>query len=376
MSKTLLAAGGTQRHSAWWLYRMLHTPDQLSEKTTLFWHGHFATSADKVTDPAAMLNQHALLRRYALGSFEAMLRGISRDPAMLRYLDSVTNRKSHPNENFAREVMELFCLGLGHYTERDIQELARCFTGWEISRGKFRFNEYQHDYGDKTVLGQTGNFDGDQGVAIVLAQPAATRFIAGKLIRYFVCDAPSIPVPLVDALADQLRDHDFNCRHAIRTILGSQLFFSEHAIGRKIRSPVELGIGLLRALEATTNMNSLATDLGQLGQAVFFPPNVKGWDGGRAWINSSTLLGRANMVRRLLGESRIGDAGLAALAEEHGAGNSEELVDWLLELLVAVPVPSAARRPLLALARSSGQPDEVAADVVHAISTLPEFQLS
>jgi len=377
LSATLLTAGGAQRLSAWWLYRMLHTPDPLTEKTTLFWHGHFATSAEKVNDPRAMLAQHALLRENALGSFAPMVQGISRDPAMLIYLDSVSNRKSHPNENYAREVMELFCLGLGAYTERDIQELARCFTGWEIYRGRFRFNEYQHDFGSKTLLGKTGNFDGDQGVEIVLAQPAAARFIARKLIHYFVCDEPTLPEPLVEALAQQLREQQFDVGHAVRTILGSQLFFSEHAAARKVRSPVELGIGLLRALEATTNMTELAADLAQLGQAVFFPPNVKGWDGGRTWINSSTLLGRANLIGRLVrpGESRLAGGGMAELAASHGVDGPEAFVDWLLELLVAVPVDAPARQPLVALARSSDMDNEGVAGVVQAIGALPEFQL-
>ena len=155
-AQVTLAANSPELLTGWWLHRMRHTPAPLLEKTTLFWHGHFATSAEKVRDPKLMFEQNELFRSNALGRFEELVRGIARDPAMLIYLDSATNRKMHPNENFAREVMELFCLGVGNYSEKDIQQLARCFTGWEIQYGKFKFNPYQHDYGNKTVLGQVG----------------------------------------------------------------------------------------------------------------------------------------------------------------------------------------------------------------------------
>ena len=171
-----LAANNPELLTGWWLHRMLHTPAPLLEKATLFWHGHFATSAAKVRDPQLMFRQNELLRQHALGDFGALVRGIARDPAMLLYLDSATNRKVHPNENFSREVMELFCLGVGKYSEQDIQQLARCFTGWEIQHGEFKFNPYQHDYGNKTVLGQKGPFDGDEGLEIILAATCSGRF--------------------------------------------------------------------------------------------------------------------------------------------------------------------------------------------------------
>jgi uncharacterized protein (DUF1800 family) len=163
MLQAVLAGNNPLSLASWWLYRMRQTPAPLLEKTTLFWHGHFATSATKVNEARLMLRQNDLLRSNALGSFRKMVQGISRDPAMLLYLDSATNRKTHANENFAREVMELFCLGVGNYTEKDIQELARCFTGWEIQHGEFKFNQYQHDYGSKTMFGRSGKWDGDEG---------------------------------------------------------------------------------------------------------------------------------------------------------------------------------------------------------------------
>ena len=191
LAASALATGNVRQLSAWWAYRMLSTPASALEKTTLFWHGHFATSAEKVQDGELMLKQNELLRSFAFGDFAALLLEMSRDPAMLVYLDSATNRKAHPNENFAREIMELFCLGEGNYTETDIRELARCFTGWEIRRGEYRFNRYQHDTGRKSILGESGEFGGEDGVRIVLQQKSAPEFIVSKLIRYFVRDEPA-----------------------------------------------------------------------------------------------------------------------------------------------------------------------------------------
>jgi hypothetical protein len=216
-----LATGNVKRLSAQWVYRMLTTPAQLQEKMTLFWHGHFATSAAKVDDAELMQRQNDLRREHALGDLSQLLLEISRDPAMLIYLDSVSNRKSHPNENYAREIMELFALGEGNYTEQDIRELARCFTGWEIKRKKFRFNRYQHDSGTKTVLGTTGKLSGEEGVAIVAGQDTAPQFIVGKLIRFFVMDEPAPPNDLIEPLARELRKNNMQIAPTVRRILGT-----------------------------------------------------------------------------------------------------------------------------------------------------------
>lgn len=378
--RTVTSADADQL-AAWWLFRMLNTPDPLLEKLTLFWHGHFATSSAKVEKQRLMLDQNELLRRNARGPFGQAVRAISRDPAMLIYLDSATNRRIHPNENFARELMELFALGVGNYTEKDIKELARAFTGYEVLGDAFHFDPGQHDTGPKSFLGRTGNFDGDEAVRVVLEQPAASRFIARKLIRFFVFDEPAAPDALVEFIARNLREHDFQIGATVRRILGSNLFFSEHAIGRKIRSPVELAVGLLRSLGGTTNLVRLGQGTAGLGQALFRPPNVKGWDGGRAWINSSTLLGRMNLVGQILSasETQFGAGGedLAAVAPGAGASRPRELVDWLLGVLMAVPIPPAARDSLTSLARDDGRDrNQVIRDVIHAMAALPEFQLA
>lgn len=371
-ARPALSSNDSRGLSAWWLYWFLETKAPLLEKMTLFWHGHFATGAEKVQDAETMLQQNRTLRRHALGDFSAMVQEISRDAAMLIYLDSVTNRKSHPNENYAREVMELFCLGEGNYSEKDVQELARCFTGWEVVRRQFKFNSRQHDTGKKSVLGKTGEFGGEQAVAIVLEQAAAPRFIVRKLVRYFVFDEPAASDALLEPLAAMLREGGWKIGPVVARILGSNLFFSEHAVGRKVRSPIDVAVGLLRTLEASTDAHFLAAELEQLGQIVFFPPNVKGWDGGRVWINSATLLGRANLVRQLLSheKTRFARGTLAALAERAGAKGPEATADWLVGLLLAVPVQADARARLVSLAKS-GKLEEV----IHAISTLPEFHL-
>jgi uncharacterized protein (DUF1800 family) len=388
LALAMLATGNSRNLAAWWLYRMLNSSwsgdkatetSPLLEKLTLFWHGHFATGAEKVEDAEMMFTQNRLLRRHSLGDFGAMTQEISRDPAMLIYLDSTTNRKSHPNENYAREIMELFCLGEGNYTERDIQELARCFTGWEVRRKKFRFNRYQHDTGTKTILGETGEFSGEEGVEVVLKQKAQPRFIARKLIRFFVFDEPVAPEQLVEPLAKLLRQSELRIGPVIERILASNVFYSSFAVGRKVRSPVELGIGLLRCLHGSSNLDRVAQQLDEIGQAVFYPPNVKGWDGGRTWINTSTLLGRSNLVGELLRHeaTRFDGQTLETLAKKNGVSKPGKLIEWLDELLLAVPLDDSARKELLAFAeQTTGNPSRRIAELIQTLSTVPQFHLA
>ena len=377
LSVAALATGEVQRLAAWWIYRMLATPAQLQEKLTLFWHGHFATSAANVTDGRLMLNQNLLLRSAAAGDFSRLLLEISRDPAMLIYLDSVTNRRSHPNENFAREIMELFCLGEGHYSENDIRELARCFTGWEVKREKFRFNRYQHDEGTKSILNRTGRFGGEDAVRIVSEQPAAPEFIVARLIRCFLRDEPRNAPALVAPLARFMRDSGMQVRPVLKRILVSNLFVSKYALARRVRSPAELLIGLLRCMDGTTNTFELADQMAQLGQSLFFPPSVKGWDGGRTWINSSTLLGRSNSVRRLLenDRTRFDGRSLEEYLSSQNLTSSGDLLDRLDTLVFAVPIPDPARDRVIALIDTAPSRSAGLTDGLHALFTLPEFQL-
>jgi uncharacterized protein (DUF1800 family) len=388
LATAMLATGNSRNLAAWWLHRMLNsswsgsdaaTSSPLLEKLTLFWHGHFATGADKVEDAEMMFAQNRLLRRHALGDFGAMTQEISRDPAMLIYLDSTTNRKAHPNENYAREIMELFCLGEGNYTERDIQELARCFTGWEVRRKKFRFNQYQHDTGSKTFFGDTGTFGGEEGVEVVLKQKALPHFIARKLIQFFVFDEPAAPEHLVDPLSQLLRQSNLQIAPVIEQILASNLFYSPFSVGRKVRSPVELGIGMLRCLDGSSNLERLARGLDEIGQAVFYPPNVKGWDGGRAWINTSTLLGRSNLIGELLRNesTRFAGQNLETLARKSGVTAPDRMIQWLDELFLAAPLSVEARQELLAFAeQTTGDPSQRIARLIQTMSTVPQFHLA
>jgi len=388
----LLGLGGVRDLPAWWLYVMIHSPYPAQEKLTLFWHGHFATSAAKVTDQGLMLAQNELLRKHAFGKFDTLLRAMTRDTAMLLWLDSATNRKARPNENFAREVMELFSLGVGNYTERDIKEAARCFTGWEVHNNRFWVNAAQHDTGEKQVLGSRGKFDGDGLIDVLLKQPAAAKFLVRKLFRYYAADeiageadnAASLDA-LLEPLAADFRTHDYDVARLLRRMLSSNYFYSEHALRRKFKSPIEFAVGLVRTLEGHVDHYALADDLAALGQRVFYPPNVQGWNGGREWINAYTLVSRTNLVGSMVGSAKDAAAerygGKFDLAKSPGlAGLKDDaaLVARLLDLLLTTALPSATNEELTTAAKRRPGEDEPArrARLVQALASLPEFQLT
>jgi uncharacterized protein (DUF1800 family) len=288
---------------AWWLEEMRGTPSALTEKMALFWHNHFVSSDQKVRSPQLMYRQNALLRRHALGNFGLLLHEIARDPAMVIYLDNASNRKGQPNENFAREVMELFTLGEGHYSEPDIKEVARAFTGWSIEpdRGEFVFRTALHDEGYKNVLGRSGYMNGDDVLNVLLAQPRTAEHIVEKLWREFVSPTPE-PAE-VKRIARLFRDSGYEIKAALRALLTSDAFYAPQHRATLIKSPVELIVGTLRQFDfATGEMLPFAFSAAQLGQNLFAPPNVKGWAGGEAWINSTTLLARKQLLERLFRE--------------------------------------------------------------------------
>ena len=232
----------------WWLYVMLRGGHPLREKMTLFWHNHFATSLVKVRDPILMFRQNGLLRAHALGKFGPFLRAIGRDGAMLIWLDSSSNVKGKPNENYARELMELFSLGVGNYTEKDVREAARAFTGWRTDGTGFAFDARLHDGETKTVLGQTGPWDGGDVVRIVLEQPSASRFLVRKLYRHLVSETATPPDALLEPLCESFRRHDYDIAELVRTILASRLFYSPHAFRQRIKGPLEFVLGAVRAV--------------------------------------------------------------------------------------------------------------------------------
>lgn len=363
---------GVQNLKAWWLYRMLNSANPLVEKMTLLWHNHFATSYSKVQSVRHMAAQNNLLRREALGNFRELLLGMTSDVAMLIWLDGNMNRKRHANENFAREVMELFSLGEGNYTEQDIVEAARAFTGWHVRNGEFWFNKLQHDYDSKTVLGQTGNFNGEDVIDICLAQEACPRFLALKLLRGFVTERPSEEQIL--QLAARIAAHDYQMRPVLRELFGSQMFFAADVPGSLIKSPLELVLGACRTVSEQPNLQELARITGDLGQDIFEPPTVKGWEGGRLWINSATMLQRANFAGELTSGNR-----LAALNEDPAlAGPVQgpaDLVKNYTELLLARDLALAAYTQLNEYVQQTRDRNQQLRGLLNLIMTMPEFQL-
>ena len=290
----------TQRLGLWWANRMLATPRPLEEKLTLFWHGHFATGNNKVRDARMMRQQNEMFRARASGRLRDLLVGILKDPAMLVYLDNGENIKTHPNENFGRELLELFTLGVGNYSERDVREAARAFTGWTNDVLAFRFIAAQHDAGAKTFLGRTGNFDGEDIVDIILEQPVTAEFIAAKLYRYFVRE--EIAGPVKTELGRQFRTSGYQIKPLLTTILLAKDFYSPESVATQIKSPVQLLVSTYRkmGLGEVPTIPDFGRMSASLGQSLFEPPNVAGWAGGRTWITPSTLLQRGNMFREIL----------------------------------------------------------------------------
>lgn len=282
---------------AWWMAEMLTTPSPLTEKMVLFWHNHFVSSLRKVRMPLLMYRQHQTLRQHALGNFRELLHAMARDPAMLVYLDGAANRKGKPNENFSREVMELFTLGEGRYTEQDVKEAARAFTGWSIDRdtGKFMFRPVLHDAGMKTVLGVTGRLDGAALLDILLARPETAEFIVTKLWREFISADPDRRE--VSRIAQAFRTSHYDIRTALRELLTADAFYESQHRANLVKSPVELVVGTLRQFHmAVADPLPFAMTVGRLGQDLFMPPNVKGWPGGETWINATTLLSRKQFL--------------------------------------------------------------------------------
>lgn len=288
------------RATIWWANRMLATKRPLEEKLTFFWHGHFATEDAKVRDYRLMLNQLAMLRGNAAGNFRNLLVGISKDPAMLVYLDNRKNVKGQANENYAREIMELFSLGVGNYTEQDIKEAGRALTGWDNLGPKFISRPEMHDDGVKTVLGETGKFSGEDVVDIILRQKVCAEFTSRKLYRFLVRE--NLSPELNAKLAANLRESKYELKPLLKTIFLSKDFYSPASYATQIKSPVHLVVSTYRKLGLTEMPGTpyFPQVSSGLGQVLGNPPNVKGWDGGRAWINPSTMLQRGNFARHIL----------------------------------------------------------------------------
>ena len=286
----------TDRVAYWWANRMLDSPHPLQEKMALFWHGHFATNEDKVRDYRKMLKQLELLQEQGLGDFRSLLIGVAQDPAMLAFLDAGVNVKGSPNENFAREIMELFTMGVGNYSEQDVREAARAFTGWNFSGLDFRVDADLHDDGDKTFLGRTGSFDGVDVIDIILAQPATPEFVAAKIYRFFVRD--NLEGAFAARLGEQLKSVDYDLSRFLEMLFLSRDFYAPASIGTRIKSPVELLVSTYRklGLDVIPGVPDFNVTTESLGQRLMHPPTVAGWSYGRSWITPSLLFERGNFV--------------------------------------------------------------------------------
>jgi uncharacterized protein (DUF1800 family) len=332
----------------WWLYRMVQTRRVLLEKLTLFWHGHFAVANYKVANPGLMHRHIELLRTQAFGSFDDLLLGVSQDPAMLIWLDGGVNRRTAPNENFGRELLELYTLGIGNYDEDDVLSAARAFTGWNLRNNAFYFDDNQHDAGDKPFLGTSGPYDGTDILQIVAAQPETAHRIASKLFAFFAYPnpEPDVLAPIVDTYISSTHD----IRATVETILRSEAMYSERSQYEHVKSPVEYVIGSVRLLGATVRERDLVTVLRQLGQDILNPPNVAGWPGDTTWINPSTLLTRFNFAARLASSrGQAGDGGDIRPGDLLGMPLTEPatVVDRVLTLAGSLQLSAEARQVLL-----------------------------
>ncbi|MGH2370302.1 MAG: DUF1800 domain-containing protein, partial [Chloroflexota bacterium] len=349
----------------WWLLRMIYTKRPLLEKMTLFWHGLLVSAVGKVglpqpkpgnpNPPNLMLNQNRFFREHALDDFGSIMKGISRDPAMVVYLDSNANRKGKPNENYARELLELFTLGVHgpngrpNYTEQDVREVARAFTGWGLNKQRaFAYAAGRHDNGRKTIVGRTGNFDGNDVIDLILAHPSCAWHVSTRLFEFFAYDQPE-PATLAPVV-DVFRATKGSIKAVVQAILTSPALYSARAYRAKVKAPIELIAGMARALGLETDAQDLPPSARRMGQTLFNPPNVAGWPGGEQWLNTTTWLERVNLANRVLTGRRAGQSqriGLLSLIRRGGAAAPEQVVDSLLDVLVDGQVGPEQRQTLM-----------------------------
>jgi uncharacterized protein (DUF1800 family) len=316
----------------WWLNRMLSSPAPLQEKMAFVLHGHFTTAAiEKGVWPNLVLGQNQLFRQYALGNLHDLTLAVSKDPAMLLYLDNAENNKSHPNENYARELMELFTLGIGNYTEEDIRQSARAFTGWTIDRqtGQFTFNARTHDDGTKTFLSRTGNFDGSDIVNVIYQQRAAETFWATTLLSAFVYDDPE--PELVDAFANVISRNKFELAPTMSMLLRSNVFYSPRAYRALVKSPVEFVVGAHKQLGLDKIIDGTPAALRGMGQVLFYPPNVAGWPGGANWLTSQMLIARENFIAKMVNTPDMMQSGWMSKVPMDANRASKEMVATILQ---------------------------------------------
>lgn len=385
----------------WWLERLIETPRPLEEKMTLFLHGHFATNYRGIEDSYHMFLQNQLFRSHATGNFQQLVHGIIRDPAMLRYLNNNQNRKQSPNENLARELMELFTLGEGNaYTEDDIKEGARALTGYTYMDDRFvdkRSQQYgnQHDHSIKRILGRVGNWDGDDLVNLIFEQDYCSQFIVWKLYRFFANDMPGTPdentQQFILNLAQHFREEDYEFKPVLKTLFKSRHFYERQNTAALVKSPVQLVVQAIRSLHTPTRpLSALLSAADLMGQDLFYPPNVKGWDGGRSWINTSTMFVRQNLMVYLItgrrpeaynwqSDGKMYDARhlVEHLADARGDVEDRSAVTYLLRFNLGTE-PHEDRVDNLTdfvKRRGSVRDNDCLIELLSLITAMPEYQL-
>ena len=360
--------------AGWWLYRMINSRGPLQEKMALFWHGLFATAYEKVQNGRATAAQVQMFRRHWLGDFPTILLELSRDPAMVIWLDNNTNHKGAPNENYGRELLELFSMGVGNYTEEDVKDCARAFTGWTIAPFiarypwgafpfEFEFRPDDHDDSEKGFLGHTGRYDGQEVIDLIVRQPATGRFIANKLYHFFVSDDPP-PEAAIKTLSDVYFQSHYDLRSVMRVLLNADFF--KDARFAKVKSPVELVAGVLRLVgdfrEPKPGLTAMSWEAKYMGQELLNPPTVEGWHTGKEWIDSGALVGRVNFAADQVGN--LDQSGVQAIIQRLSARGSslspEALVDGCLDLIGPLEVLPETRSALVAKARGKGSAEDEA----------------
>jgi uncharacterized protein (DUF1800 family) len=351
------------RIQGWWLQRMVETARPLEEKMTLFWHGLLTSGLDKA-GPGQMFTQNKLFRKMGMGNFADLLKAVSKDPAMMVYLDTETNRKGKPNENYARELMELFTTGIGHYSEDDVRESGRAFTGWTLTGGRpvrlataSLFVARLHDNGSKTFMGKSGNFTGDDIVEMLVPLRATAERLSTRLFSFFAYPSPEPEI--VAHLADVFQKSRYHVGSVVKEILTMDAFYSDKAYRALVKSPAELVANTLKATGSDARgYVAAASAMPPMGQVLFYPPNVAGWPGGSSWINSSTLLSRINFLN--------------AASQRMGASLPAASADQLMSSLIDGQVSSATRDALLQYEREHR---DDRAGLLFMVMATPEFQL-
>lgn len=373
----------------WCFFRMLNSTHPLQEKLMLFWHNRFATSAGKVDFPQLMHGQMELFRHQGLSRFRDLLDSVTRDPAMLVWLDGQYNHKGKPNENYAREVMELFTLGINSYSETDVKQLARAVTGWQVNYNQSFFNKQNFDDGAKTIFGETAAFDSHSAVDLLLRQPRAGPHLSRRLLKEFVHPQPTDQ--MVQHYAQRLRDTQWDMKTVLAEMLSSRLFFSDWAYRSRIKSPIELTVGAVTALGGKVNTTFLNLQTTKMGQSILMPPNVKGWDGGESWINANTVMLRFNfgeaMATQRLGEfAKKSD--LEGWLLKHNIKTAADIVDHYAQLFLDGQLQPDTRNTFITYmdhgTKNEPKPFVLDKDTVndklrgllHLMMAVPEYQLA